>query len=438
MQISYTRPKKIVVFRKTFISFFVALLLTILALFIGDNFLNSPLLQIGGFPWIWFLPFLLALTYGAYPALLSLILIFLTIFFTSHPFSFPIQMRPNLLAGFLLTIIAATFHRFFIKRLIYADNVNSYLENRVEDIGNAYNATLLSHQRLEQNFVTKPVTLRSGIEALRELMSTRHNEFDSDLANKLIHLIGYYCSFNVAAIYLFEKNTLNTKPIAYIGIEEDLAKQDPLIEKVLERKTISYVAVNTLNENLENKYLVVAPLLVKEKMIGVLTVKEMPFLYLNEENLNTLNILLTYFFDATLLPKADSIIKTFNDCPSDFANELIRLKDLQSKTGVDSALFAIYFENSDRVNDYKFRIIQERRKLDSIWETTFNNKVILLTLMPLTQRAGAEGYRARIKSILHDSFNVNLEKDKEIRLDSWQLADHRDMIKLLNQVVHTA
>jgi hypothetical protein len=130
---------------------------------------GDPLLLKASFPWLWFAPLLVALRYGVLPGLISGILILiewwvcsvLGIYGTSD---FP---REFFFAGALMILLAGEFSDVWRDRLERLDETNLYLVERLSGLTRRHLLLNLSHDRLEQEMLARPGSLRDALVRLR-------------------------------------------------------------------------------------------------------------------------------------------------------------------------------------------------------------------------------------------------------------------------------
>ena len=80
------------------------------------------------------------------------------------------------------------------------------------------------------------------------------------------------------------------------------------------------------------------------RLLAILLIEAMPFFALQEETLQTLNLMLGYYADSlAAAPLVAQIRDPWPSCPSPFALELQRLTRLRRESAVPSALIALQF-----------------------------------------------------------------------------------------------
>ncbi len=408
----------------------------ITAIFIGIGFLRDDPLSINSpFPWIWFAPLLIAQRHGLWQALLSLSLILI---FASHA-SFSelndISLQLFILGGFLMTIISSIFHESLAKKTKKNQEITNYLSQRIQSIAYAYECTSIAYQTIAQSYILKPVTIRSSLIELRELIAknaTTHKEY---IFERLLNIFAQQCFIEKAGIFYLENQKISSPPLVCIGNMKPLNTKNSLIETCLEQHVLTYVHPKNLNDKESHDILIVAPFINSEKNIyALLIVESMPFLKFTYTNIEILNLFLQYFLDGHAPKDARKFLNKYPECPVEFANELYRLIHLYRHAKQDSALIILTFTENPRQKDYLFRLTQEKRGLDCIWEMKIKQSIIILTIMPLTNHVGIAGYKTRINNLLKNEFDTLLNQT-HIQFNAIQISSIKDPIKTIEEII---
>lgn len=385
-----------------------ALLLPLFAVALGI-WLNplDPLWTQSAFPWAWFAPVILAMRYGPFPGLAaSGVLLLAWVAFSASgwlPGEFP---KVNFLGGLILIMLCGEFSSLWLARTRRAEGMQLYLDQRIEYLTHQYYLLRLSHDRLEQDLIGRPMAMRDALATLQEMIgqsdASASNAPQLPGADGLLRLFAQYCQLEAAALYGVQAGAVATRPAASLGMAADAAPldaDDPLIRQALESGNLSHVAHSlTAGEN-PSRYLIAAPLTTFDgEQIGLLAVERVPFFALHEEMLQTLNLLLGYYSDGlTAQQLAAQICAAVPACPVDFAAELQRLWRVRRESEVHSVIVALEFQARARFEDMALQIRRQRRSLDVSWLIESAERKVLVTLMPLAGMAAAEGYIARIE-----------------------------------------
>ncbi|ARG97992.1 hypothetical protein B6N58_10155 [Legionella micdadei] len=409
--------------------------ITALFIFVSE-ILQNPLFLESSFPWIWFAPVLVGLRYGLWPAMMSIIL-FLSTYLYDHPeqlYTIPFQLY--LLGGFLLTLLCVIYERIGEKKIRYSEEISTYLQNRIQTTAHAYKVVLFAYQHLEHSLISNPVTLRSSLAELRELLAKGHDKLEPELMYRFLNILASHCGLEATAIFPVENNHVFAQPIASIGFVKTPSQEDFLIRECIERQAITYITTQQILKEYWGNYLIVAPFLDQNNEVyALLVVQEMPFLKLNMDNLDSIDLFLNYFTEGNCDVNADKILEKFPDCHVDFANELQRLVKLEKNTKHDSALCAFLFLDNPHREEYIYVIKNEIRGIDTYWETSKEGQKILLIIMPLSNRLAIESYKNRIVSLLLEKFNIELN-GKEIRFKSCLLSSFKNPVDLIDDMLN--
>lgn len=410
-----------------------SLIITIIFIVVS-KLLNSPLSLTSPYPWIWFAPALIGLHYGLLPSQFSIILLVGEYIYINPEQLYQSDFQLFILGGFVLTLICVVWQSSWSKKIIYSNSISEYLQKRIQTTANAYKLTTLAYQRLENNYIASPTTIRTSMNELRQLLSRSNEENQATILNRFINILAMHCSIERAVIFPVKDNTIIPEPITSIGSITTPDIDNVFIKQCIESAKMIYVRASGLINGEASDYVIGTPLINQNNSIyALLLIEELPFLSLNEENIATINLLVEYFMEGNNVKGAELILDNFPDCPVIFANEYQRLSSLHLKTKKDSSVEVFQFLDKLHQDDYIFRIKQEIRGLDSWWETTFEGVKMLLILMPFTNQASVESYKTRINTILFQEFNIYLNQN-EIKLHSYQISSSKSSISLLKEI----
>ncbi len=362
------------------------------------------------FPWLWFGPLLVALRYGMAPALSSVGLLIATWLMASR-FGTVSETFPTLqmAGGLLLTLVSAQFSTVWHQRLRRAQQISQHAGERFEQLSKAYFMVRQSHDRLEQNLISRPVTLRQAMLDLRQLLVQTGGLLQQDTASELLGILSHYCSLESAAIHAVQQGKLLQEPLAFCGRKSDAyVPNDQLLRAALESGNAAYQAANRLRQEERSAYLVAAPIRTSSGiLLGMLLVTEMPFLALQRETLQIMAVLLAYTADhAEAAATARSILAIYPDCPTLFASELIKMVRLKRDLDIASSLVVISVKPTARMEDICMVLERQQRGLDHAWRRSVGWGVQFVTLMPFAGPGAAEGYLTRLNGILTKQYKL--------------------------------
>lgn len=382
-----------------------------LGLFVSPH---DPFLLHRSFPWLWLAPVLIALRYGLGPAVLS-VAVLLGSFVGAHIMfaSIHSQHLPNgeFLGGIILTLLAGEYGSSWILRLRRSEQISAYASQQLEALTRTLHLTRLSHDRLEQSVISKPVTLRDSLLDLRQALAAHGGILEGAVATRLLHLTAYHGGFEQAALYSVSGGVIDPVARAAVGPPITLSVDDILIQRCLETQRVAYWAANSLKDHEQSAYLVAAPMHTSDgTLLGLLVVVTMPFLFLTEDNLLAVSVLLAYFADDVhALRAAQNVLPLLPDCPLRFAADLFKLQRVARDLGLPSAVVVVLCSPHPLRAKIFADLSTLPRELDETWETSVQEEQALVTLMPFSSHAVAEGYRHRIERMLKDRYNVEVD-----------------------------
>ncbi|MCP3176796.1 MAG: PelD GGDEF domain-containing protein [Desulfuromonadales bacterium] len=393
---------------------------------------QDPFFFQADFPWLWFAPLLVALRYGMAPAMMSIVLLaaaWLLARWAGHVAGdFPLL---PIAGGALLTLVSAQFSTVWNQRLRRAKQVASHAEERFEQLSRAYFMVRQSHDRLEQNLISKPVTLRQAMMDLRQLLSRTGGGLQRETATELLGILSTYCSLESAAIHEVVNEKVTAEPLAFCGRGGLFVEDDQLLKAAMESGNMAYQAANRLRREERSHYLVTAPVRSSSgNLYGMLTVTEMPFMELHRETLQVLAVLIAYVADhAEAVSAAKPILDVYPDCSGPFAAELLKMVRLHRELGVPSTLVRVSIPTMPQLENICTVLKDQQRGLDHTWQRHTPAGVQFITLMPFAGMGAAEGYRTRISEILVRRFRFSLQ-DEPASFHSVIIADAEPLTQL--------
>lgn len=357
---------------------------------------EDPLWLKADFPWSWFAPIILALRYGPLAGLgASGMLLGAWLLLNLGQYdSFP---KLAFLGGLILIMLVGEFSSLWLARTRRAETIQVYLDQRLEHLTRQYYLLRLSHDRLEQDLISRPMSMRDALRTLRDL--GRETDDPGASAASLLRLLAQYCQLECASVFRASENRLSGEPLASIGNPLPLQPDDPLIRQAIESRHLCHISQAQVGEQSRTNYLIAAPLInLNGEIYGLLVVEKMPFFALQEESLQTINLLLGYFTDGLSVHSlAEPLCREFPLCPPEFAFEMQRLWHLRQSTGIASTVVALTFMQRAVEHDHPLQIMRMKRSMDELWLFASPDRQMLAVLMPLGDTATAEGYVARLE-----------------------------------------
>ncbi len=397
---------------------------------------EDPLFLHSSFPWLWLAPMLIALRYGVMPGALSALgLLTNWILFIELSGQSPELPRAYFVGGVLLTLICGEFSTVWSNRNERHNETNAYLNERLSRLTRRYLLLRLSHDRIEQELLGKPGSLRDALVRLRDIIQGVSVETPLPNIDELLQLMAQYCQLEAAAVYPLplakgDQFTLSP-PLAVTGEPHPLHGDDPMLHRVMQQHNLVHIA-----EQSDASQLVIAPILTSDdKILGLLAVSHMPFFALNHENLQLLELLLGYYADVVHVGnEVQALREQLPDCPWPFVEEMVRLQRIQQKIGLDSHIVVFRF-SGDNAYEIAGEMQRMRRALDVIWPIEYREQPALAVLLPLSSAAASEEYILRIEQWLKERYGIGGDVEG-INIINIPLA-HYDAAKRLHTVLMT-
>ena len=385
------------------------LLLPLVALALG--FLWSPedpLWSHASFPWSWLAPVILALRYGPLAGLGGGIVLLLgwlafhslnTVNAVNAADAGTPEAFPQLffLGGLILVMLVGEFSSLWRARTRRAETLQLYLDQRLEHLVRQHYLLRLSHDRLEQELIGRPMSMRDALATLQRVGGTGQSASEGPAT--LLRLLAQYCQLETASLIQVIDNQPGTQVLAHIGSATPVLANDPLVRQAIDTRKLCHIN-QALVAQQTSHYLVAAPLLdLGGELYGLLLVEEMPFFSLQTENLQTIHLLLGYYTDGlSMQTLAQPIVEALPDCPANFAFEAQRLGHIYTSTQVASVIVALEFLPRAIERDLSQQIQRLKRELDESWPICAPERHILAVLMPLGDASTADGYITRLET----------------------------------------
>jgi hypothetical protein len=361
------------------------------------------------FPWVLFAPALLALRYGVLPGLGSIAT--LTLVWVAERAAGMVRPEPPTLyfmGALLLTLVCGEFASIWNARLRRVESTYRYARDKLERLTRQHYLLLLSHDRLEQDQLSRPVTLRVALARIRALTaSARQPSEPLPALPQMAELLAQFCQLEVAAFHACVAGQPETQPRASIGAAQPLDAADPMVRHCLEHKALSHVRMDALAGASGGRYVVVAPLMDREgHLLALFAIQQMPFLALHDEALTALAVLLGYYADSLQISRQARVVqRALPSCPIEFAAELERVQRMRTEHEVPSSIVLLRFGGHPESPAFAQLLRRQLRDLDTVWELPPRPGALvpvpdMLVLLPLAGAAGVEGALGRLERAL--------------------------------------
>lgn len=379
------------------------------------------------FPWTWIVPLVLALRYGPMVGLLGAGMVFVLWFWLIGSGSgWSVFPKSYFLGGLIAVMLAAEFSSVWRGRVRRAESMQAYLDERLDGLTRTHYLLRLSHDRLEQELLSRPVSMRDALTGLRALVARARPDDTLPAASEFLRLTAQYCQVDRAALVPFRDGQPAMEAAVFLGEPFVLERNDPLVRHAAQMRVLVHVAIETLPERLDSRYIVVAPVSdARGTLHAAIVVHSMPFFALQEETLQMLNLMLGFYGDDL---SSTSLVATLTEiwpeCPQPFALELQRLIRLRVEAAVPSMLVALSFAANADQSDLPEAVARQQRALDVSWliRGGLDQRSALLVVMPLASSDAVEGYLARLSRWLESERGISLEQ-AGIRSRSWRIGD---------------
>ncbi|HEY4370613.1 MAG TPA: PelD GGDEF domain-containing protein [Burkholderiales bacterium] len=376
---------------------------------------DDPLLMNTAFPWLWFGPVLVALRYGVLPGLIAGLII-LGDWVAADALGATAREFPRdfFIGGSLMVLICGEFSDVWRDRNLRMDETNLYVTERLSRLTKRHLLLNLSHDRLEQEMLARPGSLRDALAGLRDLLiDTGESAEHLPAADGLLQLLAQYGNIEAATVYAaHERGTriILGHAVATMGEPQPLQEDDELLELALEKRSLAHVAGEEVSLQRRSNQLLVAPLLASDNsLIGVLAVTKMPFFSLNVENLQMAAVILAYYADnLRTAPEVNLIRQRLPDIPVMYAEEMARMMRMQARLGLSSHIVVMSF-GGERKEEIPTEFLQIKRGLDVYWRTAIGGNPVIVVLMPFASPSGKEGFVQRIDAWVRTRFGASPE-----------------------------
>ena len=367
---------------------------------------DDPINSIG-YPWLWIAPALIALRYGVLMGVVS-VLIFLAgwlLWSSGHSVSDTSFPRLTFLGGTLMVMICGEFSGVWISRTRRVEELQHYTEQRLEMLTRRLYLLSLSHDRLEQDLIGRPGSLREGLKVLNRILPAEQGLPGAEL---YLSLVVHQCNLSVAGLHAVNDGKIKLEPEASIGAFTPVDEHDPLIAHCL--KSGELVHINTAENltELSSRYLVAVPAKTADgRVVAIMAVEKMPFFALQAENMQTLAVLSSYYADTITASEFTSYLTDkLKDCPSDFFKAMHTLRRLQRDMQISSMMVGFAVRNSHESSEQLKSIANAVRGLDETWTLERGDWRICLVLLPLSGDSSLGGYLDRIERNFVERFGM--------------------------------
>lgn len=349
---------------------------------------------------------------------------------------YPSFQYVDFLIALLMTLIFSQFHYYWTSRIREAEVDSGYKSDKLSELSRAFYTLKISHDQLEKNYVIKPMSIRNSINhiiaANEKILLDEHIKDKERAYNKnFLELIEKSFSMQSGLVLYLKENkanqTFNEETVALItiNIQESLQIEkifkNHLVDKAIARKSPVYVSdeygePSIISAETDNKYVAAIPAVINSKVVSVLVIEKMPFMFFNRENLTSITILHEYFAIENKKSSISISLKDFDLLEDkDFKFEIARLKDLNKNFKVNSVVLVLRIDNELQTARVYQKVERMLRSLDMITLVHNENYFYITLLLPLHDKAAAAGFLKRVQS------NLTQEKDQDFEHMSFDM-----------------
>ena len=361
------------------------------------------------FPWVWMVPLLIALRYGVLMGTVSVLLFLVAWLAWASNQHIDLADFPKLtfLGGTLMMMISGEFSSMWIIRVRRTEELQSYTEQRLELLTRRLYLLSLSHDRLEQDLIGHPASLREGLKELNRILPAPQGLAGAEL---YMSLVVRQCNLSVAGLHAVQNLRIYPTAAASIGAFTPIDPRDPLIEHCLRSGDLVHINMEENLTRLPSRYLVAVPAKTANgHIVAIMAVEKMPFFALQTTNMQTLAVLTSYYADtisaSAFLPLLTEKIK---DCPIDFFTTLKTLHHLQRDMQISSMLVGFIVRDAHEGPEQLKIIASVARGLDETWILTRGESRICLVLLTLAGETALSGYIDRIERLFAERLGARL------------------------------
>jgi hypothetical protein len=376
---------------------------------------DDPMLSKGQFPWLWFGPILISLRYGVMPGLLGSLPLLANWLVADYMGLVAAEFSSRFFFGAgMLILLCGEFSDVWRDRNLRMAETYLYMTERLSRLTKRHLLLNLSHDRLEQEMLARPGSLRDALARMRAIViesSTQGGAMPG--SDGLLHLLSQYVNIESAALYAVEARgdeLVLGACVCKVGEPDVLAPDDELLLLAFQERSLAHIANRDVSLQRKTKQLVVAPVMAgNDELIGVLAVTRMPFFSLNVENLQMMSVILAYYADNLRnAPQVRQVQAQLPTIPALYAEELIRMTHMQKQVGIASHIVVMTFDGPQR-EEIPAEFLRIKRGLDLYWRTQVDGKPMIAVLMPFASPSAKDGFLQRVEGWLQSRFAGNFD-----------------------------
>jgi polysaccharide biosynthesis protein PelD len=231
------------------------------------------------FPWMLIVPLVVAMRYGTVIGIYASMLV-VAVWATLPTLALapPDQEFPKayFLGGLIIVLIAGQFADIWNSRLEKIKEVNAYIDARLSSLTRNHYLLRLSHERIEQDLLIRPTTLRDLLLELRTKINLQTDALPG--ATEYLRLLAQSCEVECAGLFVPTDSARGPAggwertPAAQLAEAQELLLADPLVVRALETGNLTHPQDDA---NLDDsRYLAVIPLVTgNRRTIGLVAIE---------------------------------------------------------------------------------------------------------------------------------------------------------------------
>jgi len=302
----------------------------------------------------------------------------------------------------LITLAAGEFKIYWDRKIHMYSEERDYFREKLRDLTRNFILLKMSHERLEKNYILRPVSIRGSLEEIRGMLLKEAPA----ACQSLMDLLANFYGLESASLHVRREGSGSWEERARTGLGAPLELKDPLLRLALTKREAAFFTTAGLRDEGESAYVAVIPYFegAEEKPRALIAVREIPFLQLNRDNLLTIALYLSFFMSEFVDTKRFAAeAEAFPRLDSAVFKELARLQKLRRDFGVDSVALRFRADYGDLSKQVSSFIESEIRGLDLSYSAC-DEHCMTLVILPLTDYSNSEVFTSRVESKVAKAF----------------------------------
>ncbi len=374
---------------------------------------RDPLLLGAPFPWLVLPLILVALRYGKGAGAVSLGVLLSSLAWAPQPAFLWVPAATGLI---LVTMLCGEYADSWVMRSARTRARCDVMEERMRRLTEDLHVIRISHERLEQNLIYKPMSLRGALEALNGRLARSRGALTAEVADQVLYLLSQMSGVQTAGLYRIVAGRTPVM-LAVLGAQEPLRMDDPVCRSALTHGQSRSLADVSHADG--RHYLAIHVFADPRGGVIVLAVSDMAFLSLHKDNLLVIEAIFQYVCQQQVaIERGLAVLAEWPDCPVEFAAGYMRLSALEGRLGVGSRLLSYRVRARQDAEGVVRRLAGLCRGMDMVWVHRAGTLSCVLFLLPFAGPAMIDGHIERAHRSLAAHFG-----DERYR-DFLSVADH--------------